>query len=48
MMSEVRFDVGDADAGLRERLDEEMSSFNAAVTHHDGGLLSVAARGGWR
>jgi hypothetical protein len=45
MMSEVRFAVGDADAGLRERLDEEISAFNAAVTHHDGGLLSVAARG---
>jgi GNAT superfamily N-acetyltransferase len=46
MMSEVRFAVGDADAGLAERLDKEISEFNAAVTgHHDGRLLSVAARG---
>ena len=45
-MSEVRFAVGDADAGLRERLDEEISAFNAAVTgHHDGRMLSVAVRG---
>ena len=36
-MSEVRFAVGDADAGLAERLDKEISAFNAAVTgHHDG------------
>src|SRR6266481_5818236 len=46
MMSEVRFVVGDADAGLRERLDKEISAFNAAATgHHDGRLLSVAVRG---
>jgi hypothetical protein len=46
MISEVRFAVGDADAGLRERLDEEISAFNAAVTgHHDGRSLSVAVRG---
>ena len=45
-MSDVRFAVGDADAGLRERLDEQISAFNAAVTgHHDGRLLSVAVRG---
>jgi len=45
-MSEVRFAVGDADAGLQERLDQEISAFNAAVTgYHDGRLLSVAARG---
>ena len=45
-MSEVRFAVGDADAGLRERLDEEISAFNAAVTgYHDGRMLSVAVRG---
>ena len=30
-MSEVSFAVGDADAGLRERLDEEISAFNAAA-----------------
>ena len=36
-MSEVWFVVGDADAGLRDRLDEEISAFNAAVTgYHDG------------
>jgi hypothetical protein len=31
-MSEVRFAVGDADAGLQERLDKEISAYNAAVT----------------
>jgi GNAT superfamily N-acetyltransferase len=46
MMSEVRFAVGDADADLAERLDKEISEFNAAVTgHHDGRMLSVAVRG---
>jgi len=45
-MSEVSFAIGEADAGLRERLDEEISAFNAAVTgHHDGRLLSIAVRG---
>ena len=45
-MSEVRFVVGDADTGLRERLYEEISAFNAAATgHHDGRMLSVAVRG---
>ena len=45
-MNEASFVVGEADAGLRDRLDEELSAFNAAVTgHHDGRLLSVAARG---
>jgi hypothetical protein len=45
MMSEVRFAVGDADPGLRDRLDEELSAVNAAATgHHDGRLLNVAAR----
>jgi GNAT superfamily N-acetyltransferase len=45
-MSEVRIAVGDADAGLAERLDQEISAFNAAVTgHHDGRMLSVAVRG---
>ena len=44
-MDEVQFVVGDADPGLRERLDEEISAFNAAVTgYHDGRLLSVAVR----
>jgi GNAT superfamily N-acetyltransferase len=46
MMSEVSFVAGEADAGLRERLDEEISAFTAAVTgHHDGRLLSIAVRG---
>jgi hypothetical protein len=46
MMSEVRFVVGDADAGLREYLDEKISAFNTAVTgYHDGRLLSVIVRG---
>ena len=45
-MSEVRFVTGDTDADLAERLDEEISAFNAAATgHHDGRLLSVAVRG---
>ena len=45
-MSEVAFVTGEADAGLRERLDEELSSFNAAATgHHDGRLLSIVVRG---
>ena len=46
-MSEVRFAVGDADAGLADRLDKEISAFNATVTgHHDGRMLSVAVRFG--
>ena len=46
-MSEVSFVVGEADAGLRDRLDEEISAFNAAVTgYHDGRLLSIAVREG--
>jgi Polyketide cyclase / dehydrase and lipid transport len=46
MMSKVRFAVGDADADLAERLDKEISDFNAAVTgHHDARMLSVAVRG---
>src|SRR6187401_826245 len=45
-MSEIRIAVGDADAGLAERLDQEISAFNAAVTgYHDGRMLSVAVRG---
>ena len=31
-MSEVRFAVGNADAGLQERLDKEISACNAALT----------------
>jgi len=45
-MNDVSFLAGEADAGLRDRLDEEISAFNAAVTgHHDGRLLSIAVRG---
>jgi hypothetical protein len=45
-MSEVPFVVGGADLGLRERLDEEISAFNAAATgYHDGRMLSVAVHG---
>ena len=45
-MSEVSIVAGEADAGLRELLDEEISAFNAAVTgYHDGRLLSIAVRG---
>jgi GNAT superfamily N-acetyltransferase len=45
-MNEVRFAVGDADADLRDRLDEEINAFNAAATgYHDGRMLSVAVRG---
>ena len=46
MMSEIPFVVGEADAGLAERLDKEINAFNAAATgHHDGRMLSVAVRG---
>ena len=46
-MSEVMFAADEADTGLRECLDEEISAFNAAVTgHHDDRLLSIAVRGG--
>ena len=45
-MSETPFVVGGADPGLRERLDEEISAFNAAATgYHDGRMLSVAVHG---
>jgi len=45
-MSAGRLVTGDTDAGLRERLDEQISAFNAAATgHHDGRMLSVTARG---
>jgi len=45
-MSEARFAVGDADTDLAERLDQEISAFNAAASgHHDARMLSVAVRG---
>jgi GNAT superfamily N-acetyltransferase len=45
-MSEARLAVGDADADLAERLDQEISAFNAAASgHHDARMLSVAVRG---
>jgi GNAT superfamily N-acetyltransferase len=45
-MNEASFVAGEDDAGLRDRLDEELTAFNAAVTgHHDVRLLSIAARG---
>ena len=45
-MDEARFAVGEADADLAERLDEEISAFNATITgHHDARMLSVAVRG---
>jgi len=45
-MSEARFAVGGADADLAERLDQEISAFNAAASgHHDARMLSVAVRG---
>ena len=45
-MSEARIAVGDADAGLAERLDKEISAFNAAAAgHHDARMLSVAVHG---
>ena len=46
MMSETPFVVGEADAGLAERLDKEINAFNAAATgYHDGRMLSMAVRG---
>ena len=45
-MNDVPFEVSDADGGLRERLDQEINAFNAAVTgHRDGRLLCIAVRG---
>jgi GNAT superfamily N-acetyltransferase len=46
-MSELQLAIGGADAGLAERLDEEISAFNAAASGHDDArMLSVAVRGG--
>ena len=46
-MGEAALVVGDADDGLRERLDAEINAFNAAATGcADGRLLCVSARGG--
>ena len=43
MMGEVAFVVNDVDNGLRERLDQEISAFNAAATGYtDGRLLCIA------
>ena len=45
-MDEAALVVGDADDGLRERLDAEINAFNAAATGYpDGRLLCVSARG---
>ena len=45
-MDEVSLIAGEADDGLRERLDQEINAFNAAATgYYDARLLSIAARG---
>jgi GNAT superfamily N-acetyltransferase len=45
-MSEAQFLIGEADDGLEQRLDAEISAFNAAVTgYYDSRMLSVAVRG---
>ena len=45
-MSEMTLVAGEADTGLRERLDREINAFNVAATgYHDARLLSIAARG---
>jgi len=44
-MDEVSLIAGEADDGLRERLDQEINAFNAAATgYYDARLLSIAAR----
>ena len=46
-MGEVAFVVRDAQAGLRQRLETEINTFNAAATGHtDGELLCIEVRGG--
>jgi GNAT superfamily N-acetyltransferase len=46
MMNEARFAIGGADADLQERLDKEISAFNAAASGHDDArMLSVAVCG---
>lgn len=46
-MTSTQFAIGEDDAGLRERLDEEINAFNAKVTgYHDGRSLTIAVRGG--
>ena len=42
-MGEAAIVVGDADDGLRERLDAEINAFNAAATGIDDGRLLAAA-----
>src|SRR5215469_8487003 len=44
-MAEVALVIGDADDGLRERLDNEISTFNAAATGFaEARLLCIAVR----
>ena len=44
-MGEAAVMLSQAGNGLRERLDQEISAFNAAVTgHHDGTPLCIAVR----
>lgn len=46
-MGEVAFVTRDAEAGLRQRLETEINTFNAAATGHtDGELLCIEVRGG--
>ncbi len=46
-MGEIAFVTRDAEAGLRQRLETEINTFNAAATGHtDGELLCIEVRGG--
>jgi GNAT superfamily N-acetyltransferase len=46
-MGEIALVMGDVGDGLRERLEAEINAFNVAATGYaDGGVLSIAARGG--